>query len=407
MSRTGPLALPVPTVDRQEVVDLTAALIRIPTVPSLNPRGESEAMTLIARVLGAAGAEYRFVEVSPGRSNLVVEMGDPGGRTLWLNGHLDTVPIGNRLTWQHEPFGGDVVGDRLYGRGASDCKGGVAAMIGAALALRRGGVSLAGQLRVSVVVGEEEGQVGITHLLDQGFEADAFVSAQWSTARQIALGYRGLCWVEVWVHGRSAHGSRPSQGVNAIEQMVDLVLPALRGLELGGRAARPMDGLGPSVNLGQLEGGDAVNLVPDRCRATLDYRLVSGQRSDDVVQAIDTRLKALQARHPQLNVEFQVMLQAEPFVTDPDSDLVRGLARAVEAVTGEKPRLFGKSGTSDANLVCRRLGIPVVAYGPGNDSGHNPDEFVHVPDLGEVAQAYAQFAMDYLGTHAPAAGGDR
>jgi acetylornithine deacetylase/succinyl-diaminopimelate desuccinylase family protein len=392
-------------IDPHEVTDLASALIRIPTVPSVYPPGEAEAVGYLAHLLDREGIAYHIEEVLPSRPNLIAEMGDGSGRTLWLNGHIDTVPIGNRLNWRSEPFGGDQHDSRLYGRGASDCKGGVAAMIHAAIALRRAGIRLKGTLRLTAVMGEEEGQIGIRHLLDAGLGATAFVSTQWSTATQIALAYRGLCWVEVTTIGRAAHGSRPYAGVNAVEHMLDLVLPALRSLELSGGTEPPFDLPGPSVNLGSILGGEAVNIVPDLCRATLDYRLTSGQCSNDVVTAIDEVLARLRREHPQLTVERRILLQAEPFFTDPACELGQVLTRAIERVAGVSPRLFGKAETSDANLVFQRLDIPVVAYGPGNDSGHTPDEFILIEDLARVSEVYAVLAMEYLGFDgAPASG---
>ena len=393
MTQSHVRALHSAAVDPQSVINLAADLIRI---PSVNGVGEAEAVSAIAGVLRREQIEFRVEEVLPGRPNLIVEMGTGDGPTLWLNGHLDTVPIGNRLAWCREPFGGDIHDGRLYGRGASDCKGGVAAMIQAAVALHRARVPLAGRLRLTAVMGDEEGWIGIRHLLDAGMKADAFVSTQWSTAGQIALGYRGLCWIDVTTLGRMAHGSRPASGINAIEQMVDVVLPALRSLQLPSGEATPVMIPGPGVNLASLTGGDAPNIVPDLCRATLDYRLVSGQSSDQVVKAVDAALDALRIAHPQLRVERQVLLRAEPLFTDPACDLVRSLGQAVESVSGKPASYFGKTGTADANLVHERLHIPAVAYGPGNDTGHGSDEWVGIDDLVNVARVYAAFAADFL-----------
>jgi succinyl-diaminopimelate desuccinylase len=380
-------------VNQDEVCRLTSELIHIPTVMG---GGEAEAVDLLADLLRREGIDCSIQEAMPGRPNLIVEMGNRDGPTLWLNGQLDTVPIGNRLTWLHEPFGGDVHDGRIYGRGASDCKGGVAAMIYAAVALHRANVPLSGRFRITAVMGDEEGHIGIRRLLDDGMRADAFVSTQWSTASQIALGYRGLCWIELETIGRTAHGSRPASGVNAIEQMVDIVLPAVRSLHLGSPSLIPVSIPGPSVNLATLTGGVAPNIVPDICRATLDYRLMTGQSSEGVIAAFDEALASLRHKHPNLQVERRILLRAEPLFTDPECDLVRYLSRAVEEVTGTPARYFGKTGTGAANLVHERLHIPVVAYGPGNDSGHGPDESVAIDDLVKVTRVYAALAADML-----------
>ena len=383
-------------VDTGEVADLAASLIRIPTVPGLYPGGEGEAVACLAQVLTRERIPYRIDEVAPGRPNIVVEMGPGSGPALWLNGHLDTVPIGNRLHWIHEPFGGDDHAGQLYGRGASDCKGGVAAMLHAAIALKRAGVMFPGRVILTAVVGEEEGQVGLRHLLDRGLRADAFVSTQWSTPGRVAVSYRGLCWMEVTTVGRAAHGSRPSEGVNAVEQMVSEVLPALRTVHLSRAANATTAGPGPSVNIAAIHGGDVVNVVPDFCRALLDYRITTGQSTRELLDALEHTLDDLRLRNPQLLVTSRVVLTVEPVETDIGCTLLRALSEAVEHVTGERPRYFGKTGTSDANLVHERLGIPVVAYGPGNDSGHKPDEHVRINDLGLVAEAYAHLMVGFF-----------
>jgi acetylornithine deacetylase/succinyl-diaminopimelate desuccinylase family protein len=390
--QSGLGTLPAIVVDPREVVDLAADLIRMPSVSG----GEADLVQLLAQVLRREGIDAQIEEVLPGRPNLIAALGEGEGPTLWLNGHLDTVPIGHRLTWSREPFGGDQVDGRLYGRGASDCKGGVAAMIHAAIALRRAGIPLAGTLRLTAVMGDEEGWIGIRRLLAGGMRADAFVSTQWSTAGQIALGYRGLCWIELTTIGRSAHGSRPASGINAIEQMVDLVLPALRSLKLPSARETAVTIPGSSVNLAMLTGGFAPNIVPDHCQARLDYRLVTGQSSEAVVDAVERVLASLRAAHPQLTVESQVILRAEPLYTEPDCALVQGLGGAIERVTGRPAQYFGKTGTADVNLVHERLHVPAVSYGPGNDSGHGPDEWVSVEDLVEVTKVYAAFAADFL-----------
>lgn len=391
MQNREPIAGRGVSIDAAEVADLAAALIRIPTVPSLHPQGEAEAVACLGQVLDREQIPYDVQEVGPGRPNLVIEMGRRSGPTLWFNGHLDTVPIGNRLHWRHEPFGGDEVDGLLYGRGASDCKGGVAAMIHAAIALKRAGARIPGRLIFSAVMGEEEGQIGMRRLLDAGMTADAFVSTQWSTVGRVAISYRGACWLEVTTTGRAAHGSRPIEGINAVEEMVSLVLPRLKGVRLVDDADNPH--AGPYVNLAAVNGGDVANVVPDTCRAILDYRITPGQRTESLLEAIDRALDGLRLEHPSLVVDTRVILRVEPTETDPGSRLVRVLGDAIQLVTGHPPVLFGKTGTGDANLVHERLGIPAIAYGPGNNSGHRPDEFVAVQDLVSVAETYALLAL--------------
>jgi succinyl-diaminopimelate desuccinylase len=380
-------------IDPGEVAELAASLIRIPTIPSLHPGGEAEAIACLGEVLDREQIPYDVEEVLPGRPNLVIELGEGAGPTLWLNGHIDTVPIGNRMHWRHEPFGGDEYDGSLFGRGASDCKGGVAAMIHAAVAIRRCGARIPGRLILSAVMGEEEGQIGIRHLLDRGIRADGFVSTQWSTVSRVAVSYQGLCWLEITTAGRAAHGSRPHEGINAVEQMVSLVLPPLLAMRLPG-AARGIASA-TQVNLAAIHGGEVANVVPDTCRALLDYRISPGQRSETLLRNIERILDELRLQHPSLDVSMKIVLRVEPAETGVNSRLIRVLSDAIATVTGRPPEFFGKKGTGDANLVHGRLGIPAIAYGPGNDSGHRPDEHVTIRDLATVAETYALLILTF------------
>ena len=169
-------------------------------------------------------------------------------------------------------------------------------MIHAAIALKRSGTRIPGRLIFSAVMGEEEGQIGMRDLLDRGMKADGFVSTQWSTAGRVAISYRGVCWLEVTTTGRSAHGSRPIEGVNAVEEMASLVLPRLKAVRLPIHADDPA--AGPFVNLAAVNGGDVANVVPDTCRALLDYRITPGQRTESLLQEIEKAVDELRLRYP-------------------------------------------------------------------------------------------------------------
>lgn len=384
-----------PTVDRERTIALLRDLIRIRTV---NPPGnETEAALRLVREFEGESLECRLQEVAPARANLIVSVGDGGGPHLWLNAHLDTVSEGDAATWTRNPFGAEEVDGRIYGRGATDDKGGIAAMAGAMLAVARSGVRLRGTASFTAVVGEETGNIGTRHLIASGFEADMAIVGEYTSASRIAAGYRGCLWLRLTTRGRGAHGSRPNEGVNAVYHMTDIVLPAIRNLSLPHEPAPDFLVRKPTISVNRVVGGEAVNVIPDRCSAEVDIRLVPGQASSAVLQQIRELLDQCRRQHPELQVEIEVLQASEPFWTDPDSELVQGVGRCIARQLGTPPSLFGKSGTSDGNVIAASLGIPVIAYGPGNSSGHGPDEYVETEDVLAAAGVLAASIVELCG----------
>lgn len=388
---------------KEEVVELTRRLIRIPSVNP--PGGEGAVAEHLAALLEREGIQCELQEVEPGRPNLIASIGSGKSPHLAFNGHTDVVGAGERSNWSVDPFAGELRGNRIIGRGACDMKGGIAALTCAFLAIHRAKIPLAGTLSYTAVMGEETGSIGAGHLLQSGFTADAAIVGECSTAEQIGIGYRGALWFEVRTHGRTSHGSRPHQGINAILLLTDLAIPALRKVvdEMPHVEHSQFIIRKPTLNVGMIAGGFKVNVVPDVCSATFDLRTVPGQSTAQVREAIQQALRGLTERHPDFKWDLNVIKQIEPFITDPDSRLVQALIGACRRTNGSPPECVGKTGYSDANAFAGRLGIPAVAFGPGAiGSGHCPDEWVDIDDLYKVAQIYVVAAIDYCGVSPPA-----
>ncbi len=382
------------SVDQEHLVDLLQRLIR---VRSISPPGnEGQVADILATELMEAGIKAEKQLVEPGRPNILARIGKAGGRVLMFNAHMDTVPAGDESQWTVDPFEGVVRNGNVIGRGAVDDKGGLAAMTVAMVALKRLRTPLSGQLLLTAVMGEEVGHLGTAHLLDAGVRADMAIVGEWSSARQIALGYRGRVEVHLDVRGRSAHGSRPEQGVNAIDVMTEQVIPAIKLLDFPYELSELFVIPHPTLAVTGMEGGVRSNMIPDHCKAALDIRLVSGQSAEEVCKQIDAAAKqALKASSgASVSVSFHGI--TSPFLTDQDSPLVQALAASVEQTTGQPPKYFAKSGTSDANLIARELGVPVVAYGPGNTTGHAADEYVEIEDLVATCVVYMLTAARLL-----------
>jgi succinyl-diaminopimelate desuccinylase len=383
----------VAAVDRDEVVALLRELVRAPSV-----NGDEEAPArIVADRLGAGGIDARLDHVAPGRPNVLAELGRGEGPTLLWNAHLDTVPVGNRDAWTTDPFGAELRGGRIYGRGASDDKGGVAAMAAAAIAVAKTG-GVRGRLRLAFVMGEETGHRGTRAALARGLTADLAVVGEWSGSARIAVGYRGALWLAVETRGRTAHGSRPARGLNAIDLMTGQVLPRLKTLPMVFARDPVFMIQEPTWNVGTIEGGVATNVVADHCRATVDLRLVPGQDPEQVLGQIRDVLDRL--RYPggePARVDLAVLNAIGPFVTATGEPVVSTLATSIEDLLGVPAAYVGKTGVSDANVLAHEGGIPSVAYGPGNPSGHEPDEYVEQSELIRCTEVLALSALRACG----------
>ena len=378
-------------VPADEIVQIAQQLVRI---DSVNPPGnEEEVARWVADVLESEGIQTELQSVEPGRPNLLGIVGSardtPG---LLLCAHTDTVPFGDRSQWEVEPLGGELKEDRLWGRGATDDMGNLAAMIAALIGIQRSKADLKNPVVLAAVCDEEVGHKGIHAFLAHDWaKVRMALVGEWSSARKIILGYRGAVAMEVVVHGRGAHGSRPEYGINAIDKMVEKVLPCSKATPMAFETSELFAQSHPTFNVGVIEGGTKINMVPDRCRAFVDIRIMPGQSALEVFEQISNEVRALQEREEGLKVEVLLRGATDPFLTRRDSLLVEHLSASVREVTGAEPSYFGKSSTCDGNIISRELGIPVVVYGPGNPSTHGPNEYVDVPDLIDAASVLFDF----------------
>lgn len=389
----------VESITPDEVVSLASRLVQTKSYAA----DEWRIAAVLREALAASGLEATSTEVRPGRPNLVATLGAGGakGPRLVYCGHMDSVPAGDASTWTVDPFGGLVRDGKLYGRGASDDKGGLAGMAVAACALNRAGVKLGGSLILAAVCGEVQGNIGARALAADGLSADFGVVAEYSFADRVATCYRGALWGEVVVKGRSAHTGRPEQGMDAIKAAAEAVVPML--LRVGREG--PPHPLMPQAILGvnMIKGGTAPNMIADRCELTIDARFPPPTRVSDVEGRIAAGLRECEGMYPGLDCKFHRLHAVEGFEVPEDHPAVSLLRSSVGDVTGsnEVP-VMGKAGFSDANVFVQEIGFPAVAYGPGNSTGVGPDEWVPVEALVTAARVYALFALRFLSSRAGA-----
>jgi succinyl-diaminopimelate desuccinylase len=404
-----------------EAVAFAAELIRIPTV---NPPGEAyeECARAIGERLRRGGFDVEYLEADGSaehtrahpRLNVVgTRDGTARGPVLHINGHFDVVPAG--AGWTVEPFAGVVRDGRLYGRGSCDMKGGLAAGMAAAEAIRRAGVSLPGTLEISGTVDEESGGfAGVAWLARQGrvaaWRTDYVIIPEPLGVDRVCIGHRGVYWFEVVLRGRIAHGSMPFLGVSAIDHM-GIVLEAMRNELMPALADRvthmpvvPPGAARATLNVNAVVGGQAHDTVQspcvaDRCRAVFDRRFLLEEGFETARGEVVALLERLAGRVPDLRYELNDLMVVHPVQAPTDSPLVTSLQRSIAEVLGRDAPLVASPGTYDQKHFARIAGVEhCVAYGPGVlELAHQPDEWCSVEDLVNSAKVMALTTLDLLG----------
>lgn len=362
-------------ISEAETLDLLRALIR---VPSENPPGNEDAIagTLVSYFEGS-GVTARLREVRPGRPNVVAEVGSGDGPTLVFNGHLDTVPVGEG--WTVDPFGGDVRDGRVYGRGACDMLGGVAAMCTAAVALKRSGLPLTGRLVVHGVVDEEVDAIG-SQLAAEEVEADWVVVTEPTGGKVYAFG-KGQVNVEVTFTGRAAHSSVPELGHNAINDAAAFVVLVEQEHQRRLTAAAEGD-VGPSTfSTGVIRGGLTGSIVPAECTVVVDRRVLPLETLDEGLADVERLVDRLRESRPGVDATIRPTLLFPPFPPSDDDNLARLVQAVIRELDAGSGEIAGFAAATDAAWYARR-GFATVICGPGDGAtAHQPDEWIGVDDL--------------------------
>ena len=409
MARAGATAVntALGCLDEAELIDLTRALIRIPSVVRPGEAAATEAAVArhVEAWLTKQGFDLDVQEVAPGRPNVVAWLGEKGsGRSLLLEGHTDVVTEGNPAEWTHPPFGADLVDGRIYGRGAADMKSGLAAAMVAATAIKRSGATLNGRLVVGALVDEEGDMIGAKHLCTTaiGRELDAAIICE-PEQNELCLEQRGVVWARVAIRGRMAHGAMPEAGVNPITALGALLqeVPALerrlRRLCRRSPHLRPPT-VTPTIARSPVQGVEQPNVIPSSARALLDVRLTPGPDEAAVAREIDTACGQAMARCPGSTIEWEPVngfrLATRVERSEP---LVGAMVAGVRQATGRRPIFGGVPGSTDGTILRMQLGIPIVTCGPGPRLiPHQTDEYIEVAELLDAAKIYVASALNFL-----------
>lgn len=363
--------------------DLTALLSTLVACDSVNPSlvrggaGETQIAGLVERWADESGLDAERLEATPGRPSVLVRArGTGGGRTLLFCGHLDTVGV-EGMADPHTPR---IDGDRLFGRGAYDMKAGVAAALIAAREAAR--LGLAGDVVVAAVADEEHASLGVQEAL-RHVSADAAVVTE-PTELELVVAHKGFVWSEIEITGRSAHGSRPHLGVDAIAKMG----PVLSELEQLDRAladrSHPLLGRA-SVHASVIEGGAELSSYPARCTLGLERRTLPGETGEQIEAEVESLLNRCRAADRALRASQQTLLVRDPFEIDRTEDLVTLASDVAAEVLRAPVRIGGASYWADSAFIAS-AGIPTVLFGPGGEGAHASDEWVSLSDTASVAR---------------------
>ena len=406
---------------RQQAIETAQTLVQ---AASPNPPGDvsasaAAAVEAIRRLVPSADVGVH--ETKPGIVNVVaVIQGRQPGKTVVFNGHLDTYPIGDEAKWTYPPLGGALSpdGQRLYGRGGSDMKGGIAASIIASSALYAHRDTWDGKVVVALAGDEETmGTNGSAYLLDNvpSVHCDAMICGDAGSPMVVRAGEKGFVWVEVRATGAPAHGAHVHRGVNAIDRLLEAVsrlkqleqIPVDAPKEVSDAitaakdVSEPFGGAGEddtlrrvTVNLGTIRGGTSPNLVPDEASAAADIRLPKGASTEMLLKSLHSSLEPLEG------VSYKVLRRSEPSWTSPAEPIVKYALEAARQVVSEKAVVNMRVGASDSRLF-RAKGIPTVVVGltPYNMGG--PDEYFHTEELSQVAGIHALTAWRFLQSEQP------
>lgn len=378
---------------RDEMVELLKELIAARTD---NPPGnEAVAAKVLARYFDRRGIPHWSFEPEPGRTSIFGRIGPEGGKTLLLPGHLDTVPAGDG--WTLPPFEPTLRDGRLYGRGASDDKGPTAAIALAGACLAEC-VQLKGAVIVAGLADEERGStLGLEYLLCDGqVQADfAIVPDIAGNMGTIDVAEKGLLQVSIVSHGVQAHASTPEKGVNAIWNLL-AVLEKVR--TRGIPSARHALLTPPTLNLGQIDGGAAPNIVPARASAVIDMRYLPSQTQEQMLEALRVYLREAEQELPGARFEMSVVSHLPATEVSPKTPMVESIQRTAQEVLGRTPVLVGIGGATLAKQLTVH-GIPAVGFSAGDDDqAHMADESIDLDELVQYACIIAIVAVRLLGT---------
>jgi acetylornithine deacetylase len=375
-------------IEKQRLTETLAELVSIPSInPDLNPGAEGErqiADFIAARLRRTPGIEVELQDAGNGRPNVIASVGSGSGKTLMLNGHIDTVGVAGMET----PFDAVVENGRLRGRGASDMKDSDAVMILLLEEIARAG-DFPGRLVATFVVDEEYASIGtqaVCREIDR-WKPDAALVLE-GTSLDVSIAHKGFVWATISTRGHAAHGSRYQKGIDAIAHM-GRVIVELETLskELVERPKHRYVGP-PSLHASLIRGGQELSSYPEECVLEIERRTIPGESADQVHAEFQEILDRLASQDSEFKATLEMGLVREPFEIAGDAEIVETVRSQTETLTGHRPALVGGMGWMDSALLAE-AGVPTAIFGPGGEGAHGLQEWAGLDMLHQFAAILA------------------
>lgn len=354
-------------------------------------KGEIQSATILHDYFSSRNISSKIDSWNGNRANLTAHIKGIGDRkALFFGSHIDVVPVGNEV-WIHPPFDAVESDGKIFGRGSCDMKAGNAAIAVAAAEIINSGTKLKGDLIITATAGEETDSCGVVRFLSDyasSLPKLAGIILPEPTNFDIITGHRGIFWLKVTTYGKTAHGSMPHLGINAITSMAAI----LERLKTYQPSCHEHPNFGKSsMSINKIEGGKATNVIPDQCSIEIDIRTLPGQDTDGIQSDLRGIFERLKCQNPDFKADIEVIRRAGSIFTDPDCEFVRAVKRSSGI---NETKLVGY--TTDGPYF-EKLGAPVIVFGPGQtELAHQPNEYVEIKDLYKAVELYKKVILEFL-----------
>ncbi len=375
-------------MNTKRMVELLQRMVKVNTV---NPPGDEQKLAeFICDFISDQGLECQLHQVVENRSNIVVTLRgkDPTLKKLYFSGHLDTVPIGEQ-PWTVNPFGAEIENGRIYGRGTTDMKGGVAALLETMLILKESRFPLEQDVVFVGTIGEEVDCLGARTAVEKGLiENPGAILIAEPSSLDLYEGHKGALWLEIRTYGKTAHGSMPEEGINAIDSMM-YILNELQKLKLDD-VDDLLGMMSSSINV--INGGVATNVVPDYCAIKLDFRTVTASQNHKILNEV----KAIIGRSSDTKVGFEsdyaVLQNLEPLTNENESAFIEKLRQTNQKSKQNRSAKY----YTDGSVFRKHFNGPILIFGAGDPAlAHQPDESISINDLEKSVEFYLQLVDIY------------
>ncbi|RLE00871.1 MAG: peptidase M20 [Bacteroidetes bacterium] len=385
-------------INTNKLRDLLENMIRIPSInpSSLNlglshqGTGEAKLATYIAAYMEKLGIEVQYERLDENRANVIgIWKGTGGGRSIMLNGHMDTVGIEHMKI---EPFTPEFKDGKIFGRGAGDMKGGIASQIMAVQSLIEAGKRLRGDVLLTFVADEEYGSIGTESVL-KSYSADAAIVCE-PTGLDIVIAHKGFAWIDVEVFGRAVHGSKPEEGIDAIAKAGKILVEVERlGEEILPQKTHPLLG-SPSIHASLIQGGSDLSTYPGYCKIQLERRNLPGEDMPAISEEIQNLLSEIGSQDSKFKAESDVFSYRPAFEISREQPIIQSLSRSYISNCGEQPQFVGESGWMDSALL-DEAGIPVVCFGPAGEGFHAEIECIDFNSMITTTEILIETMTDF------------